>query len=72
MELATKYLETCGEGVERLGVEEPSDRIAEMNAAYMTLVEHGADCHNCNEVGDAPNSKSNKADSYSDGKGREA
>jgi hypothetical protein len=58
MDLATKFVDVCVEGVDRLGVEEPSDRITEMNGAYMTLVEHGADCDKCNEVGDAPNRKS--------------
>ena len=52
MELATKFLETCGEGVDRLGVEEPSDRITEMNAAYMELVNHGIDCDECRETND--------------------
>jgi hypothetical protein len=63
MELATKFLESCGEGVDRLGVEEPSDRITLMNAAYMELVEHGADCDNCNEVGNDPNSKGDETES---------
>jgi hypothetical protein len=63
MELATKFLESCGEGVDRLGVEEPSDRITEMSAAYMTLVEHGADCDYCTEVGNVSNSKSQETKS---------
>jgi hypothetical protein len=59
MELAAKLLETCGDGVNRLGVEEPSDRITELETAYLTLEEHGANCGKCNEVGNDPNSKGN-------------
>jgi hypothetical protein len=50
MELARTYLETCGAGVDRCGIEEPSDRITEINAAYMALVELGSTCDKCNEV----------------------
>jgi len=50
MQLARVFLESAGEGVNRFGREEPADRITEMNAAYMALVEHGADCDKCNEV----------------------
>jgi hypothetical protein len=50
LELAKAFLESCGEGVNRLGIEEPGDRIREMNAAYMALVEHSADCPDCNEA----------------------
>jgi hypothetical protein len=50
MELAKTFLESCGEGVDRLGIEEPADRITEINAAYMALVEHGSTCDKCNEV----------------------
>jgi hypothetical protein len=52
MELAKIYLEVCGAGVNRLGIEEPADRITEISAAYAALVEHGLDCDNCNEVAD--------------------
>ena len=31
MELAKTFLETCGEGVDRLGSEEPADRITQIN-----------------------------------------
>jgi hypothetical protein len=50
MELARTYLEICVAGVDRFGIEEPADRITEINAAYMTLVEHGSTCDKCNEV----------------------
>jgi hypothetical protein len=58
MELATRFLERCGEGVDRLGTEEPSDRITEMNAAYMELVTHGVDCDECKEANDDPSGQS--------------
>jgi hypothetical protein len=38
----------CSEG--GLGTEDPSDRISDMNACYMAMVEHGIDCDSCNEV----------------------
>ena len=44
------FLISCGEGVNRLGTEEPSDRITDLTACYMALVEHGEGCDNCNEV----------------------
>jgi hypothetical protein len=50
MMLARAFLISCGEGVKRLGAEEPSDRITDMNACYMALVEHGEGCDDCNEV----------------------
>jgi hypothetical protein len=50
MKLAQAYLISCGEGVNRLGTEEPSDRISDLTACYMALVEHGEYCDNCNEV----------------------
>ena len=50
MEFAKAFLESCGEGVNRLGIEEPGDRIAEMDAAYTALVERSADCPDCNEA----------------------
>jgi hypothetical protein len=34
----------------RLGKEEPADRISDMSHSYMALVEHGADCDKCNEA----------------------
>ncbi|MBB5061241.1 hypothetical protein HDF16_005977 [Granulicella aggregans] len=49
MKLAEAFLIAAGEGVNRLGVEEPEDRITELTAAYMALVEHGDGCDNCNE-----------------------
>jgi hypothetical protein len=39
-----------GEWVNRLGTEQPSDRITDLTACYMALVEHGEGCDNCNEV----------------------
>ena len=44
---AEVILESCGEGVNRLGIEEPADRIANITARYMALVEHGGDCDKC-------------------------
>lgn len=50
MKLAQEFLVAAGEGVNRMGVEEPADRITELTAAYMAMIDHGADCDNCNEV----------------------
>jgi hypothetical protein len=50
MMLARAFLISCGEGVNRLGTEEPSDRITDMTACYMALVEHDDGCDNCHEV----------------------
>jgi hypothetical protein len=50
MMLAQAYLISCGEAVNRLGTEEPSDRISDIQACYMALVEHGEGCDSCNEV----------------------
>ena len=47
MRLAQAFLISCGEGVNRLGTEEPSDRITDLTACYMALVEHGEDDHCC-------------------------
>jgi hypothetical protein len=49
MKLAQAFLISCGRAVERLGFEEPADRLTEMTAAYMALVEHGDGCDACNE-----------------------
>jgi hypothetical protein len=50
MQLAKTFLESCGEGVNRLGFEEPADRITEITTAYRALTEHSGDCDDCNEV----------------------
>jgi hypothetical protein len=50
MMLAQTFLISCGRAVDCLGVEEPSDRITDLTACYMALVEHGDGCDSCNEV----------------------
>jgi hypothetical protein len=50
MMLAQDYLISCGEGVNRLGIEEPLDRMNDIQTCYMALVEHGVGCVDCNEV----------------------
>lgn len=50
MELARTFVVTAAEGVDKLGTEEPEDRLAQITQAYMTMVNHGIDCDNCNEV----------------------
>jgi hypothetical protein len=49
MELAKAFLETCGEGVDRLG-EEPADRITQITASYTAMVEPGSSRDDGNEV----------------------
>jgi hypothetical protein len=46
--LAQVFLISCGRAVDRLGVEEPSDRLNDIKACYMALIEHGEDCDSCN------------------------
>jgi hypothetical protein len=48
--LSKTFLETCGEGVDRLGTEEHSERITIITARYTVIVEHGSGCDNCNEA----------------------
>jgi hypothetical protein len=50
MMLAKAFLISCGEGVNRLGTEEPADRITDLTNCYMALVEHGEGCDDCQEV----------------------
>lgn len=54
MELAKSFLVCAGEGVDRIGIEEPSDRLTELTSAYMALVEHAAGCDDCNEANELP------------------
>jgi hypothetical protein len=50
MMLAQAFLESCGEGVNKLGTEDPSDRITDITDCYTAMVEHGIDCDSCKEV----------------------
>jgi hypothetical protein len=50
MHFARAFLVAAGDGVNKLGTEEPADRITEITAAYMKMVNHGIDCDNCKEV----------------------
>ena len=50
MMLAKAFLISCGEGVNRLGTEEPADRITDLTNCYMALVEHGEGCDDRQEV----------------------
>ncbi|MGF7180367.1 hypothetical protein HDF11_001871 [Tunturiibacter psychrotolerans] len=50
MILAQAFLISCGEGVNRLGTEKPSDRMNNIQSCYTALVEHGKGCDSCNEV----------------------
>jgi hypothetical protein len=44
MVLAQAYLVSCGEGVNRLGTEEPLDRLNDIQACYTPLIEQGEIC----------------------------
>jgi hypothetical protein len=48
--LSKTFLEACGEGVDRLGTEEHSERITMITARLTAMVEHGSGCDNCNEA----------------------
>lgn len=50
MQLAETFLVSCGEALDRFGEEEPEDRLAQINATYMAMVEHGDLCDKCKEV----------------------
>jgi hypothetical protein len=50
MMLAQAFIISCGEAVNKVGTEEPLDRMNDIQACYMALVEHGESCDNCNEV----------------------
>jgi hypothetical protein len=50
MVLAQAFVVSCGRAVDGLGVEEPSDRITDMNTCYTALVEDGDGCDKCNEA----------------------
>jgi hypothetical protein len=50
LELAHVFMESCGEGINRLGIENPAERIADITTCYMALVEHGEACDQCNEA----------------------
>jgi hypothetical protein len=60
MELAKAFLESCDEGVDRLGTEEPADRITQIAASYTAMVEHGSGCEKCNEVEKVVDKKASK------------
>jgi hypothetical protein len=49
-DLRSDFPDQLWRGVNRLGTEEPSDRITDLTACYMALVEHGEGCDNCNVV----------------------
>jgi hypothetical protein len=48
--LARTFLISCSQGVNRLGIEEPSDRLTEFRVRYLDMVEHAADCDDCKEM----------------------
>jgi hypothetical protein len=50
MMLAQAFLISVGEGVNKRDTAEPADRIIDVTARYMALVEHGEGCYSCNEV----------------------
>jgi hypothetical protein len=49
MKFIEEFLTTCGEAVDRCGEEEPADRITQIEAAYMEMVEHADACADCKE-----------------------
>ncbi|MDW5266960.1 MULTISPECIES: hypothetical protein [Acidobacteriaceae] len=50
MQLVQAFLLSCGEAVDRFGEEGPEDRLAQITASYMALVDHGNICDDCNEA----------------------
>jgi hypothetical protein len=49
MHLVEAFLVSCGEAVDRFGEEGPEDRLAQITASYMLMVDHGNLCDDCNE-----------------------
>jgi hypothetical protein len=49
MKFIEGFLTTCGEAVDRFGEEEPADRLTQIEAAYMEMVEHADTCADCKE-----------------------
>jgi hypothetical protein len=49
MALARTFLIACGQGVNRLGIEEPSDRLTDVSVRYLDMVEHAGNCDDCQE-----------------------
>ena len=47
LNLAYAFLESCGEGVSRLGVEDSADRMTELTINYLAMVEHVGECEDC-------------------------
>ena len=43
--LVEAFLVTCGEAIDRFGEEGPEDRLAQITASYMALVNHGNKCN---------------------------
>jgi hypothetical protein len=60
MELAKVFLESCGEGVDPLGSEEPADRITEIAASYTAMVDPGSGRDDGNEGEKLAIDKANK------------
>ena len=47
LNLAYAFLESCGERVSRLGVEDSADRMTELTINYLAMVEHVGECEDC-------------------------
>jgi len=45
---------SVGEGVDKLGTEEPDQKIREIAEAYPAMVNHGIDCDDCKKMHELP------------------
>ena len=50
MQLVEAFLVSYGEAIDRFGEEGPEDRLAQITASYMAIVDHGNICDDCNEA----------------------
>jgi hypothetical protein len=50
MMLARAFLESCGQGVARIGAEEAAYRLTDITDTYTMLVEHVSHCEKCRET----------------------
>jgi len=50
IQLVEAFLVSCGEAIDRFGEEGPEDRLAQITASCMAIVDHGNICDDCNEA----------------------
>jgi hypothetical protein len=54
MRLVEAFLVSSGEAIDRFGEEGPEDRLEQITTSYLTMVDHGNICDDCNESDVSP------------------